>query len=150
MKTIYSFLFAVIFLFTVAVPLFPQNGKASIKVEITGFESDKGSARILLFSDKNKDGFPDNLDKSIVKIILPIKNSQVIYEFKNMAFGNYAISVHHDENNDGELNTNLFGAPKEGVGFSNNPKFRFAPPSFEEACVSINILGLFLKIKMVN
>jgi len=46
--------------------------------------------------------------------------------------GLYAISIFHDENDNGELDTGLFGIPKEPYGFSNNLK-KLLPPSFEEA-----------------
>jgi hypothetical protein len=39
----------------------------------------------------------------------------------------------HDENMGDELNTGLFGIPKEGYGTSNNVKGVFGPPTFERA-----------------
>jgi len=32
-----------------------------------------------------------------------------------------------------ELTTNFIGIPKEPIGFSNNARIKFGPPSFEEA-----------------
>ena len=46
--------------------------------------------------------------------------------------GDYVISIFHDENDNNELDTGLFGIPKEPYGFSNNLD-RMRPPSFEEA-----------------
>jgi uncharacterized protein (DUF2141 family) len=37
--------------------------------------------------------------------------------FSDIKPGNYAIAVIHDENRNGELDTNMFGIPKEGYGF---------------------------------
>ncbi|MEN8835700.1 MAG: DUF2141 domain-containing protein [Polaribacter sp.] len=39
----------------------------------------------------------------------------------------------YDENNNGKMDTKLFGVPKEPYGFSNNAKGFMGPPSFEEA-----------------
>jgi uncharacterized protein (DUF2141 family) len=36
------------------------------------------------------------------------------FEFSDIKPGNYAIAVIHDENRNGELDTNMFGIPKEG------------------------------------
>ncbi len=46
--------------------------------------------------------------------------------------GSYALSVIHDENGNGRLDT-FAGIPREGFGFSRNPSIRFGPPRFGEA-----------------
>ena len=51
--------------------------------------------------------------------------------------GDYAISVIHDENGDGRLNTFL-GIPREGFGFSRNPRMRMGPPRYEECRIAVN------------
>ena len=65
------------------------------------------------------------------------KSSFVSYCFKNIPAGPYAIAVFQDKNNDGKLNKNLFGAPKEPYGFSNNKYGRFGPPEFEDVCFEV-------------
>lgn len=50
----------------------------------------------------------------------------------DLASGDYAIALIHDENGNGRLDTR-FGIPIEGVGFSNNPRLLFGPPSFAAA-----------------
>ncbi|WP_263078957.1 DUF2141 domain-containing protein [Endozoicomonas sp. Mp262] len=47
--------------------------------------------------------------------------------------GNYAISIFHDENNNGVLDKNLLGIPTEGYGFSNT-----AEPDFKKAVLHVN------------
>lgn len=42
----------------------------------------------------------------------------------------------HDENENQTLDRNLFGIPKEGFGFANNPRVIFAAPSFQAASVA--------------
>ncbi len=48
----------------------------------------------------------------------------------------WAVSAHHDQNNNDQLDKNAFGIPAEPYGFSNNPKRGFGPPKFDEACFS--------------
>ncbi|MBK25174.1 MAG: hypothetical protein CME70_14365 [Halobacteriovorax sp.] len=43
------------------------------------------------------------------------------------------MAVYHDKNSDFELNTNGLGIPKEGFGFSNNPRILFGAPKFKKA-----------------
>lgn len=40
--------------------------------------------------------------------------------FENLEPGDYAVSVIHDRNNNGKLDTNTLGIPKEGFAFGNN------------------------------
>ena len=46
--------------------------------------------------------------------------------------GEYSIAVFQDINEDGELNTNLLGIPKEPWGMSNNAPARFGPPKWSD------------------
>jgi len=55
--------------------------------------------------------------------------------------GTYAISLYHDENNNGKLDTNFIKIPKEPYGFSNDAKGVFGPPKYKDASF------LFLKEK---
>ena len=43
-----------------------------------------------------------------------------------------------DENKNGKLDKNLFGAPTEAYGFSNNARETFSSPSFEAAKVVLD------------
>ena len=48
--------------------------------------------------------------------------------------GRYAVQAFLDENSNNKVDMALFGkVPKEGVGFSNDPKIGFGPPKFADA-----------------
>ena len=51
--------------------------------------------------------------------------------------GRYAIAVHHDENDNKEMDLGLLGIPKEGYGFSNNARVIFGPPVFDAASFDV-------------
>jgi uncharacterized protein (DUF2141 family) len=51
-----------------------------------------------------------------------IIDGRAVCEFPGVTPGTYAISVFHDENSNGKLDTNLLGIPREGVSASNNRK----------------------------
>ncbi|MBC6497515.1 MAG: DUF2141 domain-containing protein [Alphaproteobacteria bacterium GM7ARS4] len=53
--------------------------------------------------------------------------------FKELPAGYYAIALYHDKNDNGELDTNIFGIPEESYGFSRNAEPLFSSPSFKEA-----------------
>lgn len=53
-----------------------------------------------------------------------------------IAPGDYALSLIHDENGNGRLDTRL-GIPREGIGFSRNPRLTFGPPGFSSVRFAI-------------
>lgn len=55
------------------------------------------------------------------------------YTFKNIPKGVYAISLFHDENDNGTMDTNFIGIPKEAYGCSNNAKGFMGPPKWKDA-----------------
>lgn len=66
-------------------------------------------------------------------MITQIKGKDASFEFSDIKPGKYAIAVIHDENYDGELETNWLGIPKEGYGFSSGAEASLSAPSFSDA-----------------
>jgi uncharacterized protein (DUF2141 family) len=69
------------------------------------------------------------------------------FSLQQLKSGVYAISVVYDRDGNGELNTGLMGIPTELVGFSNNARGLFGPPSFNKAKVKLVESGM-LEIKL--
>lgn len=46
--------------------------------------------------------------------------------------GAYGLALYHDENANGNIDRNGLGIPKEGFGFSNNPKIFLSAPGFKK------------------
>lgn len=69
-------------------------------------------------------------------------------DFLDIPPGSYAIAVIHDENMDGELETNFLGVPKEGYGFSNDAKGMIGAPSFPAASFSYDGKNLEMTISL--
>lgn len=61
-----------------------------------------------------------------------IKNKAII-TIPNLEKGTYAYSLFHDVNDNGKMDKNFLGIPKEPYGFSNDLKGRMGPPAFEKA-----------------
>ncbi|MFH1051158.1 MAG: DUF2141 domain-containing protein [bacterium] len=127
-----------------------QNNTGKITIVVNGFKNNTGKARILIFSDKEKKYYPSEHKKAYGRYIVPIKNKKVTFTFENLPFEDYAISVHHDEDNNGKINTNWLGIPNEGLGASNDAKGNFGPPTFEQAKISLSKEELKLEINMMN
>lgn len=117
------------FLFSLAFLHPPAD--SSIKVSIVNLRNNKGHVLVSLFNSSS--GFPDKAEKAVRKVQLAINNNTASASFPGLPAGNYAIAILHDENDDQKMNTNFFGLPKEGYGFSNNVMGTFGPPSFSRA-----------------
>lgn len=115
-----------------------------IRVEIGGLRDNKGQVLCALYS--SADGFPKNSEKALARVSSAISDKQAVCEFSVLAPGTYAVSVFHDENSNGKLDTNFMGIPREGVGASNNAKGHFGPPKFDAAAFHFSTGRLDLKI----
>lgn len=109
-----------------------QAQTTSLEVNVNNIKSQKGSIRVGLFSNE-KDFLKNPVEGKVVKI----SGSDLTVVFENLKPGDYAISVIHDENENGELDSNGLGIPKEGFAFGNNSMGTFGPPSFEKAKIEL-------------
>lgn len=121
-----------------------QSPENLIHVEIGGLRNDKGQVLCAIYS--SADGFPKKGDKAVAHAKSSISDGHAVCEFPGLTAGTYAISVFHDENSNGKLDTNFMGIPREGVGASNNAKGHFGPPKFDAAAFRFSGSHLELKI----
>lgn len=106
-----------------------------LTVEIYGLKNQKGSLRLTLFA--NEQGFPNRSDRAVAYRCVEAKTASVSVTFDQLPPGRYAVAVIHDANNDGKLNTGFLGIPKEGFGFSRNPRIGIGAPSFHDTAISV-------------
>ena len=128
MKKSLCFLFFLVSCIPVA---FCQN--ASVEVIVKNIKAPRGTIRIGLFTNQ-KDFMKTPIQGKIVKAT----GTEVAVIFENLPAGDYAVSVIHDENENGELDSNRMGIPKEGFAFGNNAMGSFGPPTFDKAKISLN------------
>ena len=108
----------------------------SINVEVTNILNKNGKISIGLYN-KDDDTF-SNMSKYYKGVNLDINDTKVVYTFKNIPNGTYAISIIHDENENKRLDKNFFGIPTEGYGFSNNIRPSFRGATFKESMFTLN------------
>jgi len=105
---------------------------------------DRGEVRCALHDRKNWMGARSG------EAIAKPKKGRAVCAFDGVPHGAWAISVHHDENGDGEMETNFLGIPKEGWGVSRNaPAGAFGAPDFDDTrfVVSDEPVSLTIKIR---
>jgi len=104
---------------------YSQSKKTSLTltIEVASFENTKGVLRVCVTDQKD-----DFLKSCAFSKIVTVEDDTVSLKIENIEKGDYAVSVYHDENNSGILETGgVFGIPLEPYGFSNNPNMRFGP-----------------------
>lgn len=123
-----------------------SENRANIEISITNFNNDKGYAVVALF--KTEKGFPDNTKDAFMVKRIKVASKKATCIFKNIEYGNYAIAVYHDANNNRKLDNNFFGIPTEGLAVSNNIETSWTAPTFKEAQFSVEN-STFLKISII-
>jgi|SRR6218665_247404 len=105
----------------------------SLEVKVTGFKNDTGKVRVGLYNSEFS--FLKTIYKSQA---VAIKNETANVIFSDLPKGEYAISLYHDENNNGILDKNMFGIPSEDYAASNQAKGVMGPPKYTDAKFTIN------------
>jgi uncharacterized protein (DUF2141 family) len=104
-------------------------------VHIDGFRNQKGNAGVTVFTSPS--GWPEHNNKAFMHTGHPFTGNKTTLELQLPA-GRYAIAALHDENSNHKLDRNIVGWPKEGFGFSNNPKVNLSAPSFDSAATQVS------------
>src|SRR5688572_27642047 len=131
---------SVLFLSLISVELFAQR---SLEITVENIKDIKGSMRVGIYN--NEKDFPD---KPAEGKVVQVSAGTLTVLFERVQPGDYAISIFHDENNNGELDTNAVGIPKEGFAFGNNAMGMFGPPSFDKAKITIGNQNLKHTLKL--
>lgn len=105
------------------------------EVHISNIEKKKGTLYVGWYD--NKQSFMKPGQTVFAKMIKVDNQDEVKAVFDKVPAGKYAISVFLDENNNQNLDQNIFGIPQEKYGFSNGtPAMR--PATFSEAVIEVN------------
>lgn len=103
----------------------------TINISVSNVRSSEGKINACLISEA--DDFLEHC--KVYESIYARDASSSFISFSDIVPGNYAVSVYHDENNNGSLDTGLFGIPKEPYGFSNNPRSK--KPKYQDCLFQV-------------
>jgi len=111
------------------------TNEGRLDVHVKGLRSSNGSLVVLLFNDQR--GYPGDHRLAFMKKTVDIVNGSAHFRFERLPPDQYVVSIFHDENDNGKLDSHWYGPPSEGVGVSNNAPARFGPPDYDESRVPI-------------
>ena len=110
---------------------------SEVQVELTGLQDAAGNLYIAVYdSDDTWLGEETVLQQKV--FIADARRDGIVFALLPLPPGEYALSIYHDINDNGKLDTNFIGIPKEPIALSNNARARFGPPKYKDA---VFILG---------
>ena len=107
---------------------------AELAIEVRGIRSGDGRLFVAVHGPENSAKFP-SADGVVAGLHQRARAGTLRFVLRDLPPGRYAVNAFHDENDNGELDTNLVGIPTEGYGFANDPSVVFGlrtsrrPPS---------------------
>ena len=117
-----------------------QDEKGNLSLTLTNIPDNKGKLMIGVF---DQDGF---LDKAVTGKSVDAKGkNEITVTFKDLDYGQYAISVLHDKNENGKMDFNQQGMPQEDWAMSGTnppdqqPQWELAKFSFDQSDQKIEL-----------
>lgn len=107
----------------------------TLTVNVLGLPSSQGTVRFGLYHSKES----YNARKGALRVAdLIVSNKQCIWTITDLPYGEYAVMLYHDENDNHKIDKNFLGIPKEGFGFSNDAEPGFGAPYYSESKFNFN------------
>ncbi len=106
-----------------------QAFAGELAVTIRGIESDAGQLMIAVVDSEaafNGDG------AAVLSVLIAPQPGELTFSTDALPDGPYGIRVMHDENGNGDMDSNMVGMPTEAWGFSNNAMGNFGPPAWSD------------------
>lgn len=119
----------------------PASGHTALTVNIAGLRNAKGMLNVSLFNGSK--GFPLSQKDAFRSQVVPCasfasaSSGKATVVFRDVPPGVYAVSLVHDENQNGKLDTYWYGKPREGSAVSNNARPKMRAPRFDEASLDL-------------
>lgn len=107
-----------------------------VTVEISGLKGTSGSVYIAVY-DSESTWLEDETVLSKKVIIADALDGDLVRTELELPMGQYALSAFHDLDDNGELDTNFVGIPKEPIAVSNNVVEKFRAPKYEDAVFTL-------------
>ncbi|MFY9514668.1 MAG: DUF2141 domain-containing protein [Rubrivivax sp.] len=113
-----------------------------LTVEVLNTRSNQGLVNVALYAGA------DTWLKAPAAAQRVAVGDKTLLVFRGLAAGSYAVSLFHDENGNGKMDSNAVGMPIERYGFSRDARGMMGPPAFADAAVELQAdtqIGITLK-----
>lgn len=113
-----------------------QDFTGIVTVEISGLKGATGSVFIAVY-DSDSTWLSDETVLEQKVVIAESLDGDLVRTELQLPLGEYALSAFYDEDDDGELDTNFVGMPKEPTALSNNAVGKFGSPKYSDAVFKV-------------
>jgi len=103
---------------------------AQLSINITGYDVQEGQIMVALYA--NEEDFNEEA-KPFRDAKIRVNGPETLILFDDLSTGEYAFKIFHDENGNGELDTDMLGIPSEAYIFSNDASDPFSAPEWQES-----------------
>lgn len=122
-------------------------GNVPLRLMVDNLKTSAGEIEVGVYTTKNK--FPDENDE-FKKLRFKPKHGKIDVMIKDLPYGELAFAIYHDVNNNGKIDKNAIGIPKERYAFSNNIKPTIKAPSFDDCKFSYSEKSSTVKISLLK
>lgn len=120
---------------------------ADLTARITGFASNQGNARLVMFSKSRQALFPNKGDADYVRDSA-ISAGTATITISDVPAGEYAVFVYHDSNSNYSLDHKWYGPPNEAFGYYRHFTVKLMPPDFEEVSFQVTDRDLVFDLSL--
>ena len=110
-------------------PIAAELHADTLSISIKNIQSDEGNIALQVFSNAEQ---YKGAAQPIIALRLTAEALKGSFTIVDLPPGFYGARVMHDLNDNGELDANFVGLPKEPYGFSNNATPNFGPPKWDD------------------
>ncbi len=106
-----------------------QREKSTLNIEITDIRNHKGVIRISVYTAEKE--YPYHPAKTYLVKKDSLAYGKIKTSITDLYPGYYGMCILDDENNSGQMESNIIGIPLEGFGFANNIKPFLKRPDYD-------------------
>ncbi|NHF59574.1 DUF2141 domain-containing protein [Flavobacteriaceae bacterium TP-CH-4] len=139
------YFFVVLALLFGGIGLAQETGDLTIRIDVV---KNKGKGQLVFLLFDQEEGFPREADKAKYRAKIKKVVSKMSHTFTNIPYGEYAVCVFHDENENGAIDTNFMGMPKEHVAASNMTGM--GRPSFKKCEINLGESKMSVELDFIN
>ena len=135
--TLIATLFCSLFLLTTT---YATTDTGTLTITVTHIAQPKGVIRLALYNSADSYSKAGKSGSTAYKTATGeiAKGGISTIIFNKLPYGDYAIKLFQDEDNSGKFKTGMFGIPKEGFGFSQNPAVKNGAPAYDKVVFTFN------------
>ena len=111
---------------------------ANLRVIATNVKTDQGKLYVWVY-DKKDDWLSDRYRTQKSILVAGNRSNNTVTVELLLPAGEYALSIFQDVNDNGKLESNFIGLPKEPAGLSNNLRPKFGPPKYKNAAFAVSV-----------